>query len=193
MTLTLYTDGGVIQRNPSPIAGTWAFVLVAENGSIEKNSGVILPSEWGLTEITNNQTEMYAMLMGLCAVSESEEGVVVCPDSMVTLGRCFLGYRWKNIPPAMHEIYQRERKRLDRYWSTYKTILLAGHPTRAQLATGFGKHGYPVSEYNVMCDQMCREAGEKYLAEQEGYCENTGKPRADCGCSDCYRHFVGSA
>lgn len=28
----LYTDGGVVRKNPSPIAGTWAWVKTFQNG-----------------------------------------------------------------------------------------------------------------------------------------------------------------
>jgi len=87
----------------------------------------------------------------------------VYSDSAVTLGRVFSGWKWKNIPVWMHKVYQEQRARLT-YWSEIKYVQLDGHPTKAQLLSGIGKRGNPVSEHNVWCDQACTEAGEIFMA-----------------------------
>lgn len=162
--VALYVDGGVILKNPSPIAGTWAYVLVdiEDQRVLKKGSGVMIPAEWGLDVITNNQSEMWAMLKGLAVLPDNVPSNV-CPDSQTTLGRCFWGHRWTNVPPDMHTEFHTQRARLDENWKNIKGILHAGHPTIDQLAKGIGRNGLPVSKWNCLCDRMCTQAGEAYL------------------------------
>lgn len=164
MRNALYADGGVIGGNPSEIGGTWAWRHVGLDGEINSGSGVIAPREAGLAVVTNNLTEMLAVLKGLQALPDGWQGVVYS-DSNVTLGRVFRGWKWANIPTWVHDLYRQQVERLA--WSSIDFVLLAGHPTAAQLAAGTGRHGYPVSEHNVWCDKACRRAGEHFLAEME--------------------------
>jgi len=55
--------------------------------------------------------------------------------------------------------FQEQRARLVHY-EQIKFILLDGRPTKAQLLSGVGKCGHPVSEHNVWCDEACRENGQ---------------------------------
>lgn len=167
MHLCLYVDGGMIKRNPSTIGGTWAYIIVAlADGSIYKqDSGVVTPSDFGVPAVSNNQTEMYAMLQGLKALPVTSL-VNVYSDSMITLGRINSGWKWTNIPPFMHEIYKAERKRLIA-WPNYFFQLLDGHPTQAQLDYGIGKRGHPVSIHNVWCDEACRAQAEGFMKSHE--------------------------
>lgn len=161
-TLCLYCDGGVIRKNPSPYGGTWAFVLVVNDITVmNKDKGVMFPAIFQQHFITNNQSEMYALLRGLAFLPPDLREITIASDSYVTLGRAFHGFKWANIPQSMHEMYQNERARLI-HWDTFHPVLLDGHPTQAQLQAGIGKRGGPVSRWNVMCDQMCREAGEEH-------------------------------
>lgn len=160
-TRTLYADGGVIFRNPSSIGGTWAFVIVNDDGKIHKSmSGAFMPGALGLSEVTNNQTEMYALLRGLREIPQDCDHLVICTDSMVTIGRVHLGWKWTNIPQLLHVWYQEIIQSLPAWRHNFQYILLDGHPTASQLENGIGKRGNPVSEFNVLCDQLCREAGE---------------------------------
>lgn len=157
----LYCDGGVIERNPSPIGGTWAFRLLQNDEVVREKSGVVLPAQVKMETISNNLTEMAAMLKGLMALPNDWTGTVYS-DSQVTLGRVFMGWKWNNIPPVMHGIYQRIYSRLI-HWDQIRYVLLDGHPTKAQLAAGEGKRGHPVSEHNVWCDKACNEAAKRFL------------------------------
>lgn len=159
----LYTDGGVIKKNPSEIGGTWAARYVV-CGEVKKElSGTITPKAAGLPTITNNLTEMLALLRDLEMLPETFNGYILS-DSQITLGRTFQGWKWSNIPNWMHAIYQVQRQRLR--WNLITPVLLAGHPTKEQLEKGIGKHGYPVSEHNVWCDKACGAEAEKFLQAQ---------------------------
>jgi ribonuclease HI len=159
--VALYCDGGVIAVNPSKIGGTYAWRLLYSDG-LARGAGAVLTVQQNGGPVTNNQTEMLALLSGLMRCPDTWAGTIYS-DSQVTLGRIFLGWKWSNIPTWMHKIFQEERKRLVN-WEQIKYTLLDGHPTKAQLLSGIGKRGHPVSEYNVWCDKACREAGESWLA-----------------------------
>jgi ribonuclease HI len=164
----LYADGGVIEKNPSPIGGTWAWIQVDENDQqICHESWAITPAEMRTDVVTNNQTELLALLYGLERLPADFCGTVLS-DSNNSLGRLFHGWKWNNIPQWMHERYRRVRKHLV-HWDAIKPVLLDGHPTKAQLAAGIGKRGHPVSIFNVQCDKLCGEAAEKFL---RGYCQS---------------------
>ena len=157
----LYCDGGVIGRNPSELGGTWAFCIVENNVRKVESSGYITP-DMAVTEvITNNLTEMLALLKGLAELPKDWSGTVYS-DSQVTLGRAFEGWKWKNIPMWMHATYQEQRARLVN-WDRIEYTLLQGHPTRAELSRGIGSRGYPVSIHNQWCDKRCGEMAVKFM------------------------------
>lgn len=160
MIKELYADGGVIGRNPSTIGGTYAYRLVMDDDRCFGTGGILTPDRTG-GSVTNNQTEMLAVLTGLRQVPDDWAGTIYS-DSMVTLGRLFLEWKWKNIPPWMHRLFTAQRTRL-KHWDKIKWVLLDGHPTAAQLRDGVGKRGHLVSIHNVWCDQACKDAGAAYL------------------------------
>lgn len=155
LAVALYADGGVINVNPSPIGGTWAFCLVnIHGGRIAWDSGVITPDEAEMPTVSNNLTELYALVRGLEAVSPDWYGMVYS-DSWVSLQRVFLSAKLKNVPQWLCErLWAIQRTgRLERMGYT----LLDGHPTKAQLEAKIGKRGNPCSEHNVWCDTTCQQ------------------------------------
>jgi len=156
----LYADGGVIDKNPSAIGGTWAYRIVSSPKPIIFLVGYITPKRAKLPSITNNLTEMLALVRGLEALPTDWVGTVYS-DSQITLGRAFEGWKWNGIPDWLHHDYQDARKHL-LHWDQINHILLSGHPTRAQLAAGIGKNGRPVSIHNVWCDKACSEMAKTY-------------------------------
>lgn len=149
--IAVYADGGVIGRNPSEIGGTWAWCHVDADGEyIQCASGVIRPAQIGLPAVTNNVTEFAALARALRALPDGWSGEVYS-DSRITLGRFFEGWKLEGIPENWHDCVQRHIRRLGELnWT-----LLDGHPTQAQLATGIGKRGNPVSRHNAWCDKEC--------------------------------------
>lgn len=154
----LYTDGGLIGRNPSPIGGTWAWRTTSRMGGvIAQASGVILPSDLGMEIVSNNNAELWAMVCGLEVLPAGWTGTVYS-DSMVTIGRMFFGWRMVNVPLALQKRADVVLTRLGRV----KAFLLDGHPTEQHLRQGRGKRGHPVSVHNVFCDEACTREAQRY-------------------------------
>lgn len=162
MIVALYADGGVIKKNPSTIGGTYAWCGVDENGNrVVEGSGYV-PAPEG-RPVSNNHTEQIAICKALEAMPEGWSGTV-CSDSQIALGRVFKGWSEKNLPRNISERSSRAVARLGRI----ETVLLQGHPTKADLAAGIGKkRNLPVSIHNVWCDKECTRQAEEYLKTLE--------------------------
>ncbi len=159
--VAVYADGGVILSNPSAIGGTWATCHVDASGArIWEASGVILPADVGMPFVSNNQSEFYALLMGLEAVPDGWSGRA-CSDSSITLARFFRMGKLNGIPFDWRARLSNVLGRLGRV----ESVLLDGHPTRAQLAAGIGRNGHPVSAHNCWCDRRCTEEARRHVAE----------------------------
>jgi ribonuclease HI len=154
----LYVDGGVIGKNPSAYGGTFAWCLVQNNQVKTSGSGIILPAEFeGFQKITNNVSEIYAALEGLQAVGIEWEGTL-WTDSLVTLRRLLGSQSFKGVPTSLRTMCLELRRA--RKWTAR---LLAGHPSRKMLSSGFNDKGVPVSCWNVWCDKECQRLSRQYL------------------------------
>lgn len=159
----LYCDGGVINVNPSPIGGTWAYRIVCNGVVAAEQSGVITPAEAGTPNITNNFTEMLALVRGLQHLTVLPKWTgTIYSDSQITLGRAFMGWKWTGIPKWLYEEFGHAVKGLHN-WERIRCVLLSGHPTKAQLQLGTGKGGRPVSIHNVACDRLCGDEARKFM------------------------------
>ena len=158
--VALYADGGVIAVNPSPIGGTWAYALVDEAGERVRTAAGVLTAESCGHPVTNNVTELLAIVSGLEALPADWAGTVYS-DSWVSLQRVFLAAKLNNVPQWLVERLQILQKsgRL----ANLDYTLLDGHPTRAQIEAGIGKRGHPVSKWNVWCDQQCSAIARERL------------------------------
>jgi ribonuclease HI len=156
----LFCDGGVIQINPSTIGGTWAYYAVLGTKVLGHNCGVLTPKQCGLLAVSNNVTELLAVVRGLESMPSDFAGTVYS-DSQVTLGRVFGSYAFKGIPGWVYDILQHQKARFTN-WSSIKYTLLKGHPTAAELKEGTTSTGRPVSVYQKMCDDDCRHMGEHF-------------------------------
>jgi ribonuclease HI len=150
----VYADGGVIGPNPSAAGGTWAFCFVDAAGDrLWGASGHVTPAEIGLPAVTNNLTELLALLLALEPLPAGWAGRVFT-DSLVTLRRFTPGgKKFAGIPADLVGRVIDARTRL----GAYSLTLLGGHPNRAELAAGVRKDGLPVSAHNVWCDKRCGE------------------------------------
>lgn len=159
---SIYSDGGVIGRNPSPRGGTWAYCLVdARNRRCGHDNGVVTPDEVGLPAISNNLTEFLAALRGLEAVPDGWSGTL-WTDSEVTCSRLVGGRCSPSLPD---EFWERARAAFRRLGPVVVN-LVGGHPKPHELARGYrtvptigGRRRLPVSHHNVFCDRLCGEAG----------------------------------
>jgi ribonuclease HI len=163
--IALYCDGGMIGRNPSQIGGTWAWCAINQNGERIIERGGIVPAPQGQL-ITNNHMEQIAITLALEAMPDGWSGTVYS-DSMVALGRMFKGWKQKNLPA---NIAKRSSEAVARL-GAIETVLLQGHPTKADLELGIGaKRNLPVSIHNMWCDKQCGKEARKYLKEREVEC-----------------------
>ena len=156
----LFADGGVIGRNPSGIGGTYAFSVLKNGKVIQTGGSVIVPVRE--SRVSNNVSEFIAVLEGLEKLPSNWVGIVYS-DSKVTLGRFFCDWSLTNIPSDLQQQMRDEKLRLI-HFSDIQYCLLEGHPTKSDLARGFGKNGYPVHEQNVWCDKTCKSLAKAFLA-----------------------------
>jgi ribonuclease HI len=172
VTQRLYCDGGVLKVNPSPYGGTWAWCLTndepkyANDGDSGENitrcaSGFISP-EWGVNGfVSNNVSELWAAVSALEVMPFDWKGTL-CSDSQVTLGRLAREWPLRGVPDYLAHWLADIRLRLRTDLLGVEFLLLQGHPTKADLASGIGaRHGYPVSKFNVWCDQACTERAKE--------------------------------
>ena len=156
--LDIYCDGGVIQSNPSPHGGTWAFCWVDGDQLLQQASGLLLPTEMGLKKITNNFTELYAAFRGITSVPKNWSGIL-WTDSKVTMHRLTNGQSFANIPQwlRLEALHVRRQPR------RFQVKLVGGHPTRKELLAGCRADGTPVSVWNQWCDQECQRLAKEFL------------------------------
>jgi hypothetical protein len=178
----IHADGGVLGLNPSKEGGVYAWRHLDSSGRVlRQDSGLaLMPGEpttvamlsdlpfvqvpaWHTNGqpvacVSNNMTEFLAVLCALEALPDGWSGDV-CSDSGVTLGRLCGSYSLRNIPRLWVERGARVRQRLGRL----TPVLHQGHPTKADLAAGYGaKRGHRVSEHNVWADAECNRLKTLY-------------------------------
>lgn len=160
--VAFYADGGVIGPNPSIIGGTWCWCLADATGRrICDYSGVIRACDAQVPAVTNNLTELLALVNGLEALPHGWRGTVHS-DSWVSLQRVFRAAKLNNVPTWLADRLQELQR--SGHLATMTYVLLDGHPTKAQLAAGVGKRGHPVSIHNVFCDAECTRRAQQFRA-----------------------------
>lgn len=160
MTAAVYTDGGVIRKNPSPHGGTWAWCAIDAAGVLLRDdSGLVTPADVGLPAVSNNLTELLAAVKAMAGLPDLWEGTIYT-DSFVTLCRITTGKKFAGIPAGLVETCRFHRGRL-----RHKAALLGGHPNRAELAAGVRKDGTPVSQWNVRCDKECGRLAAAFMEQ----------------------------
>lgn len=165
----LYCDGGLLGTNPCAHGGTWAWCQVnAQDERIATGSGLLLPSQVApLPDVTNNLTELIAVLRGMRSLPDGWSGKIYT-DSQVTIYRVghykptSRGNLLKTVPQLIADEIPVQLARLGRLCF----VLLDGHPTAEQLASGIGKRGHPVSIHNKWADDACNEVKAAYWAEK---------------------------
>lgn len=166
MKVSLYTDGGCVKSNPSKIGGTIAFTFVKNNQRTFSYARVWTPKQLKVDRVTNNQTELWALIVGL-QYTAFDDVLHIYSDSEITLGRVFMGYAMRNIPEWMQKELNKQKRRLAN-WDKFKWTLLAGHPTKPELDSGLKNSKewvLPVSEFNVWCDSQCQRVAAEYLVK----------------------------
>lgn len=157
-TVQIFCDGGLAgPKNPSPEGGTWAYLIrirqLASWELVGAGAGRISPADYGLTSVSNNISELVAMVEGLRAAEFAvpDNPKQVLSDSWITLQRVFRGARMNNLPPELKALAMIAP---DFVKGGY--LLLDGHPTKLDLERGVGKRGNPVHLGNLYCDVACQ-------------------------------------
>ncbi len=153
----LYTDGGCIGPNPSKLGGTWAWCLVREDVIFRAECGIITPKDIGLPSVTNNYAELFAAYRALYAMGSGWRGILHT-DSKVTKSRLTGDSSFNGIPQGLRlKILEIRRNR------RWKVIMVGGHPTKSMLKRGKNNKGYPVSKWNVHCDEQCTRLAKEFV------------------------------
>lgn len=162
--ITVACDGGLVGTNPSKLGGSYAWIHIGESGnSVAHASGIVTPEFLRITPVTNNHTELIAMLFAIENLPEGWSGAVLC-DSYVTIRRVFYGGTMKNVPGWLVERVGAVMRRIDRV--KCRPVLLDGHPTKDELARGRGKRGHMVSPFNVFCDRACQARAREFFEQR---------------------------
>jgi ribonuclease HI len=171
--IDIYTDGGVIGKNPSKHGGTWAFVAVRGGASVFENSGILLPESVGTPAISNNMAELIAVMN---AVEWSQRWpTTIYTDSIISLYRLNnKKSKWAGIPDPIRNLFLRIRSE---HSCLHKAVLVKGHPTKADLERGTSEHGIPVSPWNVRADKLCGMVA----AEARSYAAHEIRRGVRCG------------
>jgi ribonuclease HI len=168
-TVALYGDGGCIQANPSPYGGTWAWCAVDRDGwMIHSEYGWFTPPHLieggyqkdGVLCAENNQSEFLAILLALRSLKTYDVEWVgkMYTDNLMTIRRWTQGAPLKNIPYVWRQSMGEILRMPGYVGNPDNWTLLDGHPSKKQLAAGFGKRGNPVSIHNYTCDELCHRA-----------------------------------
>lgn len=153
----VYTDGGVIGRNPSSHGFTWAAVLLDSDSEHVVMSGVVTPRDVGLTSVENNMAETVAIVMALEALPAGWSGTIYT-DNLNSLRRADtkrLGKGSRFNASLSGRFYEAVRRCPD---VSYRLVI--GHPTRKEKADPHANW----SPWNVLADTFC--CAEAYRAKK---------------------------
>lgn len=157
------SDGGTVGANPSKLGGTFAYYWLDNKGNrIREEWGLLEPEDIGMDRLTNNVSELMAALRLIASLPKGWEGTLYT-DSLITLRRITTSHKFNGVPPWMIKWCKELRKD-----HKYKVILLAGHPTRADLKRGYKeRNGHPVSIHNQWADKKCTELSKEFQLRLE--------------------------
>lgn len=152
---SLWTDGGLLSRNPSPLGGSYCAIHVnPENKMVWTDRGILIPKHLGVEKITNNHTELTAVYRGIRRLPDGWKGEIVSDSECVLAwlqqeGRGM--YRtWKNCPPWLQSYVELEQKRILDTDGRLEYRHVEGHQESSL------DH-----RWNCECDRICNE--EKQL------------------------------
>ena len=154
----------MVEINPSPIAGVWAWCATDDHGYRFIESGGFVLADEDNPLISNNQMEWLAATLALEAMEDGWSGALTT-DSKNVLDRLAylkrtLGDTGTLVPRNLP--WQWYRRMVTSYLRLGEIELrhVKGHPTAADLKRGFtldasGKPKYAVSSQQVWCDAEC--------------------------------------
>jgi hypothetical protein len=159
-----YCDAGTIGHNPTKLGITWAWTWVDQTGKrIKWESGIIEPDDTGMEILTNNFAELFSALRLIDSLPVDWKGTIFT-DNIHVQRRLTYSNSFKGIPLWMQNWCKTVRKHRG-----YEIGLLAGHPSKADLARGHkSKSKLPVSEHNHFCDRECTRLAKEFQLRLKG-------------------------
>lgn len=160
--MACYSDSGMVgSKNPSDLGVSWAWCHVVKPGirSVYA-SGILTPAEAGRRYLGNDLGEFVAAARCLRALPDGWSGEFGC-DSEITIQRLFHGWEVEGLPVPWVRAAHANLQRL----GEVRPVLIAGHPTRKDLAAGM-KGGMPVSIHNVWVDKECQRVAREFLTKK---------------------------
>lgn len=178
--IQVFADGGMVGGNPSDLGGTYAYRVRFRlpkwtEWVLYKSANALVVADGG--QVTNNITEMIAVLEGVEAaleITELPDRLQIYSDSWLTLQRLFLGASTTNLPTPVYMRMIGIRHVLKAMGKRVGYALLDGHPTRQHLADGVGKNGGPVHYLQHECDVACREIARQFKGAIKEKAKETG-------------------
>lgn len=132
----------------------------ASKGYVAWGCGYITCEDIQATSVTNNVTELVAILIGAAFAPEGRN-IMLYSDSKISLGTVFCDFKLEGLPDCVLEQlaeFKREthfRFNNHGYTQAGPIGLLDGHPNDTDLAMKKGHRGLPTSVHNRWCDYMC--------------------------------------
>jgi hypothetical protein len=129
---------------------------------LAEDAGLLLPHHLDVKRITNNDSELYALVRALEACPDGAD-VSAYSDSQCTLMRMARIARGQAPTKTMNqELYDRAEAALSRLGEVC-FVHVKGHPTRSDLERGRTSKGRLVSRHQVRCDDLCTEKAQEYM------------------------------
>lgn len=160
----LCCDGGVLGMNPSRYGGMIACRLIEADGeAVFSLSRLVFPAEIGLPKVTNNVTELMAVLLGMDQLPDHWSGCILT-DSQVTYYRIHPRKKSKfsGVPVPIIQQLDRHKSRLGRY----QIELVKGHPQAEDLRRGTDRLGRKVHADQHWCDEECNRLAEAFFQQR---------------------------
>ena len=165
----IYTDGGTIGHPPSRKGGVWAYVAVSRKGKVlDCKSGLVTPEELGLTAISADMIELYAVLMALSKFND-RAGTIITDSENIKRKLTSPDGSLYGVSDDIQKMFVEAKKRFK--VDPWFIKLAVGHPTAIQLKHGTTFRGRICSRWHMLCDKLCNDTKKQY---RENFHERVG-------------------
>jgi ribonuclease HI len=143
MKYTIYTDGSCRANGNGGLGVVWL-----------KDGKKVLEFSKAFKETTNNQMELFAIYIGLKAISKPIDSLEIVSDSEYALG-CIFNPKWN--PKKNQKLIARIKKQLE------VTQKLVKEPIKYRHVYGHQKQGNEDMIWNNYCDKLCTNESNMIL------------------------------
>ena len=143
MKYTIYTDGSCRANGNGGLGVVWL-----------KDGKKVLEFSKGFKETTNNQMELFAIYIGLKAITKPIDSLEIVSDSEYALG-CIFNLKWN--PKKNQKLIARIKKQLE------VTQKLVKEPIKYRHVYGHQKQGNEDMIWNNYCDKLCTNESNMIL------------------------------